>query len=780
MFLAPMHAFAMLACAAFLSQEVPVLAQSQPQGCLFRYVFDRAVAQVDDRIGSLPQAQLLDGATISDSGQGNVLRLDGRKAHVALPGSEGLHAGKRGVSFCAVVRFADGGATSAEADAHDTVLFKPDEFLLGRQQGQLYLNFHDHAGWNAPVVGGKVDAHVWLHLAAVLERVDDPAQGKTGYRPRLYVNGELVAMQEYLGSDPQSSGTPMDIGKGWGGPWFFHGDVAEVSMFDRALTEGEVEALADASSLVQAARKGVHRLAPGLVREIEALRRSASTEAGQWATVCLRRAGELGLATQVVATTCAEVRALVADTKDEADFVERWNRRATSFRIVETAMLRVMLVQDRHLPCPLIGAQNRATGLEIFSGTPMQWAIEYLPVSGVISRVESGDADVTGKLVRLSMLKSGTVADIEWTHPAGAQPIAFTARSRLGIAGRRLEMDFRVESLSSNMVIRDVIFPVFGFAKMTQGTDTLVYPRFSGLLVNHPAGTRSPVSQEGVYPSGAATLPFGAYYDERAGVYFGFEDPLARTKSFTVTGKRESLQAAWRSLAGLPLGRQGGNGFECAGRAVVEVFAGDWFDAGQIYKRWLAREAHWWPPHVPRLDTPAWFRENCLWLNCLTGGPQPQGDEQMVAELKAIRDYLGLPYGIHWSCWNDAAEAWPNFHARPGVEDSIKQLQAQGIFVKAYIDSRLWGIVEPSFPTVGRACAVKSPDGALSYESYGPTDAAKYAVMCPAAAAWRQRMVAMAQSVAGHGFDALYHDQVATAAPLPCYDPAHGHALGGG
>lgn len=60
------------------------------------------------------------------------------------------------------------------------------------------------------------------------------------------------------------------------------------------------------------------------------------------------------------------------------------------------------------------------------------------------------------------------------------------------------------------------------------------------------------------------------------------------------------------------------------------------------------------------------------------------------------------------------------------MEDTVKQLHAQDIYIKPYIDSRLWSVVDGMFHSQGQRDAVKNPDGTLSYECYSAGDAGKY------------------------------------------------------
>ena len=69
--------------------------------------------------------------------------------------------------------------------------------------------------------------------------------------------------------------------------------------------------------------------------------------------------------------------------------------------------------------------------------------------------------------------------------------------------------------------------------------------------------------------------------------------------------------------------------------AVVELFRGNWYDVGLLYRRDLARiKALWWRETLPNTNTPEWFRNNALYLRRLQG---TRNDEPFMEKL---RDYL--------------------------------------------------------------------------------------------------------------------------------------------
>jgi len=757
-------------------------------GILGKYIFNKLNEDVISGSGLLPAVLLKGGAAVIESEKGNVLELDGIKNYCEIPDSQGLNVSEKGFSVCAVVKFADNGSTAGQNDSHDMIIFKKNQFLLGRDMGKLYFNMHDGAKWAAAVQGGTIPADVWIHAAAVVERINDPAQGEVGYKIILYHNGELVLSKKFLNITPAPNDELVNIGMGWGGPWFLNGQVAELSIFDRALLPGEIDAMATASSQVKITRKGFTGIDSTLKEKIVQLEKAAMTKTGKWAASCLTRAGMLGFDNTKISAAIGKVIPAVLGAKEETDFIQKWNSKKTEFEIVVNNELCVMLIISVPAAFPLAGIMNRGTGLELMGEMPVGWSIAYSAngIAGKLVTIENTDAGVTGKINAVTYQDGIAAFTMEWMHKMDEHhPFAFTIKSDVRVDGPRVEMGFNIENQSMEISVREVEFPKFKLSKLSDGKDKLVYPWMSGVLVNNPTQEQFMFGQDGLYPASKVNMQFGAYYDSGTGIYFAFEDPAGRSKYFSVKGIRNELEVIWKSYAGLTLEKnKGGNDFSINGKGVIQLFKGDWFDAGQVYKKFLAGQAAWWIKDLPRKDTPEWFRNLPLWILFTYG--QDYGKKAFSGQMDTILDfkkYLDLPFGIHWYGWEDTAKGeWPHFYPKDGVMELIKEFTSNKIYTKPYIDNRLWAKLDLKgtdwkFTSTGKPMTVKNIDGSLSLESY---DKLEWAVMCPAAKGWQLWMKDLCTRLMGYGFSAIYHDQVAAGKPIFCFDPSHGHSLGGG
>jgi hypothetical protein len=154
-----------------------------------------------------------------------------------------------------------------------------------------------------------------------------------------------------------------------------------------------------------------------------------------------------------------------------------------------------------------------------------------------------------------------------------------------------------------------------------------------------------------------------------------------------------------------------------------------------------------------------------------------------VGPVKEFAEYLGVPCAVHWYSWHQIPfdVNYPHyFPTKEGFADGVRQLVESGIRVMPYINGRLWDTGADDFESVGKAGAAKQRDGKVYIEEYG--SGAKLAPMCPATELWQSKVKEIVLRLMSPevGVSGVYIDQVAAASPALCFDPAHGHPLGGG
>ena len=164
------------------------------------------------------------------------------KNYLAIPDSSSLSLLEGGTLY-AVVQFEADGKKDGTADAHDMLFFKNKSFLMGKDRGNLYFNLGDGSKW-----GKGIFCHVpiqkWCAAAVSVDKQIN--NNKTYYVLCMYIDGNLIkrVTWKFQGKNNTESVT---FGKGWGGPWFMKGKVAEMRIYSVPLSPEECKEISEES-----------------------------------------------------------------------------------------------------------------------------------------------------------------------------------------------------------------------------------------------------------------------------------------------------------------------------------------------------------------------------------------------------------------------------------------------------------------------------------------------------------------------------------------------------
>ncbi len=348
--------------------------------------------------------------------------------------------------------------------------------------------------------------------------------------------------------------------------------------------------------------------------------------------------------------------------------------------------------------------------------------------------------------------------------------------------------DLKVTNDSEQWALWRVVFPQVSVKYLGEG---------SSVFLPHTAGIErsdlwdSTEKKGGTYPSGWTCMQYMAAYDAagKTGLYVGMHDPFGSTKDIFAQGLADRRAVAFTFEHPVPDMGKPGVDFELPGQAKWQLLRGDWFDAAAIYRKWVSRQAKWWPDLGPdgRADTPEWMRQLPAWA--LTGGAA----SDCVARVKAFAEKLKVPVGFHWYNWHQIPfdNDYPHyFPPKEGFAEGVAELRQAGVYPMPYINGRLWDIKDKQaedwqFTQVALPAATKDEKGDPYTESYGSKEtdgnSVKLAAMCPATQLWQSRVKDIVLRLFNEcGVSSVYIDQIAAAKPRLCFDSSHGHPLGGG
>jgi hypothetical protein len=256
-----------------------------------------------------------------------------------------------------------------------------------------------------------------------------------------------------------------------------------------------------------------------------------------------------------------------------------------------------------------------------------------------------------------------------------------------------------------------------------------------------------------------------------SGLYLGAHDDAARTKRLAISPEQDASFVTLAEDAGQPRAS-----VAAPFPVVVAACEGDWWQAAKRYRQWATGQT-WarkgWIRDRP--DVPAIMKDLGLWW---LGGNDPA---QAGPMMRRAAEACPLPIGLHWYTWHVIPfdNSYPEyFPTKPGFAEVVRELTGLGQVIMPYINGRLWDRDIPSFER-GIAGACKQAGGQVYVEEYG--SGRKLCPMCPTTALWQDTMAEVCQRLMTEcGVNAIYLDQIGAAAPAPCFDPGHGHPLGGG
>jgi len=289
-------------------------------------------------------------------------------------------------------------------------------------------------------------------------------------------------------------------------------------------------------------------------------------------------------------------------------------------------------------------------------------------------------------------------------------------------------------------------------------------------------------SYEGTYPSLVAAMQFLAFYNRGHGLYIGAHDPHANHKHFSAKASNEGI--AFSLTNHLAFLEKPAREWKVPFDVAIGVFAGDYYDAAQIYREWTFNAPWGKAGAVSKRPIPEWLKETDLWIRVKDVWSDIESEPVENLEMaKQAADFFGIPIAFHWYTWHEIPfdTLYPEyFPAKPHFAEGVRALQESGFHVMPYINGRL---CDPNSRTwneeQGYKWAARKENGEPYTEVYGSK--VPLNVMCPYTTQWQQKIAGIVERLVNeYNVDGVYIDQISAAAAVECFDPKHGHPLGGG
>jgi hypothetical protein len=454
---------------------------------------------------------------------------------------------------------------------------------------------------------------------------------------------------------------------------------------------------------------------------------------------------------------------------------------------------------------PVLKAQNPKANQLILSNAKIRWAFDkdngqllsFKDLSSNQDFLASAIQDASiweFSLTKSSAKKSLTSADagkFEFTQPS-KERINLKWKAFQDPAYKNLEVlaslqldkqgsSFWTMSLTgmANTAIEKVIFPkISGIKDMNE--ENLVAPNWMGELIKNPRRqlARGRGKYELYYP-GHLSMQFMALYGKTAkGIYVAANDTKSFRKDFAFYHQKDG-NLSYQLTQFLPLDKDI-DSYQPSFSVEIASFEGDWISAAEKYKAWGTQQYWAKESRLKNGLTPDWLTKTALWV-------WNRGESSNVLEPAIdLKKQLGLPVGVLWHWWHNGSydDSFPDYiPPREGEKSfiaAVKKAKDNDVNAIVYMNSIKWGNSMPSYyKENAEPFTVKEQNGMSKSFVYNIFTKKALTYMCITTPFWKDKYAGTADTVLRkYGLGGIYMDQACLSAL--CYDPTHGHPLGGG
>lgn len=325
-----------------------------------------------------------------------------------------------------------------------------------------------------------------------------------------------------------------------------------------------------------------------------------------------------------------------------------------------------------------------------------------------------------------------------------------------------------------------VTAPVISGIRTFENAD-LVMPSWLGNLIHDPAQNASdekPARFSQGFPGGSAQMV--ALYDRESltqGLYFSTQDTVSTAKRLTLSFTSSHVELS--SINTIP-DKGKTDEYSPGYDVVLGLFDGDWIDAANLYRQWAVNQKFCRESRFHSGKTPEWLRQTAFWV-------WNRGrSSNVLKEAEDIQERLGLPVNAYWHWWHGCPydEGFPEYiPPKEGIESfkrAVEHAHQKGIHSLVYMNSYQWGDSTESWKDEGaEAYAARRENGNTYRHVYEIFSGNGLTPMCMDTQFWRDKYSSLSDTVVNHyHVDGVYMDQACSS--MPCYNPEHGHSLGGG
>ena len=326
--------------------------------------------------------------------------------------------------------------------------------------------------------------------------------------------------------------------------------------------------------------------------------------------------------------------------------------------------------------------------------------------------------------------------------------------------------------------VESVIFPrISGFKEM--GEEYLAVSNWTGSLLKNPRHyLPSGRSLSWSYPGALSMQMLALYHPEKTGFYASCNDSLSYKKDFVVC--MEEANQLMYQMNNYPEYDPSKDDYSLEYEAVIGSFKGDWLTAAELYRNWAHQQKWCRESRLKNGLVPLWVQETALWV--WNRGKSP-GVLDPAIELKK---QLGAPVSVLWHWWHGCSydDGFPEYvpprEGRAQLIQQVAKAREQGVRAIVYMNQIQWGNATESYQRENATLhTIKDVHGAETNHVYNIFSGKALTLMCIGTDFWKNKYASLADTVVNqYHVGGIYMDQ--TCLSYACYDPEHGHPLGGG
>ena len=323
--------------------------------------------------------------------------------------------------------------------------------------------------------------------------------------------------------------------------------------------------------------------------------------------------------------------------------------------------------------------------------------------------------------------------------------------------------------------VKELIFPYLTNIKEFTNEE-IALSNWTGRLYKNLRKSRKSVGK--VHPNRPTMQLSAIYGEEPSGLYIATNDTLSYGKAFTIDF-RENL-TDYKMINILGMGAEI-HYYKPTYDFILGTLHGDWYDAAQIYREW-ALQQHWVKNnrlHSGKMNK--WLPETDLWM-------WNRGrSSNVLTEAADLKEYLGdYNVSVLWHWWHNGPydDAFPEYiPPREGRESFVKAVakaKSKGINMTPYMNSIQWGKSRKSWKELNIEQYVsRKADGSIHAYAYNKFTGNALTPLCMSQKFWHEKYSDLCDTVVNdYGCTGVYMDQACL--HYWCYNPNHGHSVGGG